>query len=883
VAEGASTGGGSGQKVGEIYYEVALDTSKMLDGQRQAAAALNSATAAIKQEGQATDKLQTSLTAAAQAAKLHVAQTQVAAVAMRDAAKAAADAAAASTKLGDASKKAGPDLGKQAISAKQLSAAMRGVPAQFTDIATSIAAGQSPLQVLLQQGGQLKDMFGGIGPAARALGSYVLELINPFTVAAAAAGAFLVGLVKGSQEMQDFNRALVLTGNISGVTGEQLNGLAERLDNVAGVTRSQAAEALTIFAELGIRGQESLGRFTEAALRLEQAGGPAIEETAKRFKDLERAPLQASLKLNESVNFLTADLYRQIKALDEQGKHVEAAKVAQDAYADALLARAPAIVENVGLIERAWRGVKNAAREGWDALLGIGRSQTPEDALKGTRQRIADLQNQLETGGFSSTGGGAATGRGLGQKERAEKEALLAVLQDQVRLSERGVLAAREAAGADADRAKQVAAIAEFDKSGQKFLTDRQRMELEIVQARELGVKAGLKQEQIEQRIAAIRKSYEKGGGGSKFDANAYIDSLRRASLEGEELLAARRDAELADAGKRKLTAEQLAAARLAIEQKYNTDVEKLYEKNRETALHAAEERRKAIEDAGKAESRQREQDQGFAAGVIAEDDPASQARLQYEQTLQRLELARQRDIENDALYSEAIVANAEALQRRLDEIGQRRVDAERDVQMETLAAVSNTTGLMLDVLQRAGKEKTAVAKAAFLAQKAIAVAEIILNAERGAANALGMGPFGIPLSTYIRASGYASAAVVAGLAIGEVAGGRQYGGPVSANSLYRVNETGKPEMYTASNGAQYMMPTKNGKVTAADKVGAGGAAPTVIIQNMGTPQQVQSQSYDSQSNTLKMVIADLVDQFSSNSGPVYNAAVASTNMRGRL
>ena len=75
---------------------------------------------------------------------------------------------------------------KYGVSAKQTAAAMRGVPAQMTDIIVSLQGGQRPMTVLLQQGGQLKDMFGGIVPAARALGARVRAVDNPFTLAAAA-------------------------------------------------------------------------------------------------------------------------------------------------------------------------------------------------------------------------------------------------------------------------------------------------------------------------------------------------------------------------------------------------------------------------------------------------------------------------------------------------------------------------------------------------------------------------------------------------------------------------------------------------------------------------------------------------------------------------
>lgn len=52
------------------------------------------------------------------------------------------------------------------------------------------------------------------------------------------------------------------------------------------------------------------------------------------------------------------------------------------------------------------------------------------------------------------------------------------------------------------------------------------------------------------------------------------------------------------------------------------------------------------------------------------------------------------------------------------------------------------------------------------------------------------------------------------GLASGlALAGARYNGGPVSANSMYQVGEKGKPEIYQASTGKQYMIPGDNGKV----------------------------------------------------------------------
>jgi len=97
-------------------------------------------------------------------------------------------------------KKAGAAVAAQgkeiSITAGQQAAAMRMLPAQMTDITVGLATGQKPLMVLLQQGGQLKDMFGGILPAVKAVGGALLKMINPVTLAVAALGATIYWISK---------------------------------------------------------------------------------------------------------------------------------------------------------------------------------------------------------------------------------------------------------------------------------------------------------------------------------------------------------------------------------------------------------------------------------------------------------------------------------------------------------------------------------------------------------------------------------------------------------------------------------------------------------------------------------------------------------------
>lgn len=379
------------------------------------------------------------------------------------------------------------------------------------------------------------------------------------------------------------------------------------------------------------------------------------------------------------------------------------------------------------------------------------------------------------------------------------------------------------------------------------------------------------------------KKAREKGAG--KYDAQAELDQLRMANMQGLELINERERLALAAADKRRAAgqmSEQVHQQQITeIQRKAEADREKL----RDDAMARGEELRRKIEEEGKARAEKQAQGQEMArSAIIGAMPPIEQIQARLDDELSRIGAAQQLDLENTQLYEDAKTALKQQAAVARGEIVQQEIDREQRMQDMALSSLSTLMGNISSAMEKAGKERTAIAKAAFLAQKAISVAQIIMNAELGASQALALGPVvGIPLANVIRTAGYASAAVVAGMAVGEVAGGRQYGGPVNAGSMYRVNETGRPEMFTASSGEQYMLPTKSGRVTSANKVGAGGGAPRVTIINNGTPQTVQSQSYDQTSNTVQLVMADLVDQFASGSGPVYGAMMAATNVRPRL
>ncbi|HCL53607.1 phage tail tape measure protein [Pseudomonas fulva] len=278
-------------------------------------------------------------------------------------------------------------LNKTGMSAKATAAALRNVPAQFTDIVVSLQGGQAPLTVLLQQGGQLKDMFGGVGPAIKALGGYVLGLVNPFTVAAAAVGVLGYAYYKGSEETVGFQKALITTGNSAGTTADRLSGMAAQVSATVGTTGA-AAEVLTQLAGSGKVAAGSFVEITEAALEWRDATGRAVEETVAEFVKIGKDPVAAAKDLNEQYNFLTASTYSQIVALKEQSDTIGAAKLLTDTYVDTIKNRSKEVTENLSIWERGWKALRGEVAATVDSVKNIGRDQD-------IASRIVDLQQQV--------------------------------------------------------------------------------------------------------------------------------------------------------------------------------------------------------------------------------------------------------------------------------------------------------------------------------------------------------------------------------------------------------------------------------------------------------------------------------------------------------
>lgn len=855
------------EKVGEIYYEVTLDTSKAIEQQKELARQLGEMPSTLTQSAQAAKSYATATEVAAKASAEAAQATQQASAAQKAATATSNESTKATQQATKATQENATATSSAAKSSGELKQATRQLPAQFTDIFTSIQAGQDPLTVLIQQGGQLKDQFGGVGAATRAMGGYILGLINPLTVAAAAVATFVYGLVAGQKEAQNLNAALIMTGQQSGVTTDQLSTMAASMDNMAGVTQAKATEALLTFINAGIRGEESLGKFTAAAIQLEKAGGASVEETAKKFKELEREPFKAAVKLDEAINFLDQSTKQHIKTLEDQGRMTDAARVAQEAYYQAIVTRTPKITEDIGLIERAWRGVVSAVKELGESILDIGRADTNTTKLDELQKKLASFEQKYPNAPTDSVMGRA--------KERVKLE--IQGLEQQMKIG--ADLEVQRATEASKKRARDKA-----DADAAKYLTDQQKLQLQI--AKELGTlrEAGASPQELKAREAAIRADFAKKQpkGEKPFDSAGYMAGLsEKAASEWDrvgiiEAEALRQHKELLTKHKisqseyedgRSLIMQAGALSRQKIQQ---NELDKLVQDiltGERISDEAAARKLQKAEQAAKAEMTARQ--------LIADaaGDPVEKIRLEEEAKLAAQQAAYDQQLISLETFEQAKAAI-------MAQAAKAREKSEQETLQNQVNSASNAFGSIADITRGFAGEQSGLYRAMFAVSKGFAIAESIIKIQQGIANAAALPfPANIPAMATVAASTASIVSTIQGTNFG---GARQYGGPVSADKLYRVNETGAPEMYTASNGTQYMLPTKNGSVTAADKVGSGAPSINIVVNNTAA-NTMATASYDDRTRTVQIAVAEVANQISNNSGPVWSAMRGSTNIRSAL
>ena len=258
---------------------------------------------------------------------------------------------------------------------------------QLNDVVVSLASGQNPMMVAIQQGSQISQIYGGTGNTFRALASAI-------TPARLAIGALTASVVAGAVAWRDYDAsarslrvAALGTGAGAGATPDDLEAQARRLDVGLPTTEIRAMQAaLLATGRIGAEAFEGiigLARDFRATIGADAA--TAREALVKAFAD----PAKGAQELRDQYRLLDAATVRQIDLMMQQNRGEEARQL----LIDRLRPRLVAATEAAHGLARMWSAVGRGASDAWDA---IGR--TVDRSVRGMTgdlsddERLADLR-----------------------------------------------------------------------------------------------------------------------------------------------------------------------------------------------------------------------------------------------------------------------------------------------------------------------------------------------------------------------------------------------------------------------------------------------------------------------------------------------------------
>lgn len=287
---------------------------------------------------------------------------------------------------------AGRTMGALARDTKLTRQEMMALNYTVSDTVSSLASGMSPLTILLQQGPQVRDAFGGIGNAIRGIASVITPAAVGFTALAVAAGSVATAFIQGYRQSDELEKAINRTGNAAGVTAGQFEEMVTKVAAAGSTSEGSARQILLGLVRTGQIGPQSLQAAATAAASMAKAYGMTEEEVVKSFQGMQKSASDWAAEQNKTMNFLTLEQYRYIRSLEEQGKQTEAQLELFKRVGQA----SDRVTENLGALELAWKAISREASGAWQSMLGFGRTQTVDERLS---ELEALRERMLQPGG----------------------------------------------------------------------------------------------------------------------------------------------------------------------------------------------------------------------------------------------------------------------------------------------------------------------------------------------------------------------------------------------------------------------------------------------------------------------------------------------------
>ena len=354
----------------------------------------------------------------------------------------------------------------------------------------------------------LAEQTGAAGLLFSAMGAAVLA-------GAAALGLFALAVYKGHAESEALNKSLQITNNYAGLTQDSFRSMGAAISAIKGESIGRVNDALQAVVATGRFTGASISGVTKVILDLERLTGQSAGDIVKDFSKMSDGVAKWAAEHNKQYHFITAADYDYIKALEAQGKTQEAVAFTA-AKLDAQLKKAET---NLGTLEKAWKTLKTAASDAWDAMLNIGREATLGDKLKSAQETLDYARKALS---YQQNTGGVDTPQKQARiQQEKENVARYESLVEGLRKAASGKEAAAEQQGkADVKNEEEIAKRTASSQGNQSSLY------LAGIKNR-----LALAEYEREQRQIALDRGYAEG----KTSLRDYIEqeyALRRAALQ---------------------------------------------------------------------------------------------------------------------------------------------------------------------------------------------------------------------------------------------------------------------------------------------------------------------------------------------------------------
>ena len=260
-------------------------------------------------------------------------------------------------------------MGLAGLTAGQYSQAMRMLPAQITDVVTSLASGMPIWLVAIQQGGQIKDSFGGISNTFKVLMSY----LTPARILIGGVVSTVAALAKAGYDAYDSQRtlqkALIMTGGYAGSSAKEIKSLVDEIAGSSAVaTSGQILEVATAVAKTGKFTKDELKTITKATADWVATTGESSEKVIGYFEKIAKDPIKGLAELNETFNFLDKGQLTYIATLEKTKGKIEAVEYATELFAKMMKDRSDEIAESATPLEKMWIDIKQWASEAWEEV-----------------------------------------------------------------------------------------------------------------------------------------------------------------------------------------------------------------------------------------------------------------------------------------------------------------------------------------------------------------------------------------------------------------------------------------------------------------------------------------------------------------------------------